>query len=538
MFAEETDAIYRLVGSIPGDRFGASVARAGDLDADGVDDLLVGSPRSSTGGLQTNGGVKVYSLASGVERFEIGGDSAFDQFGAAVAAAGDVNGDGIPDLLAASPGGDPSAGSVSVLSGVDGGVIQLMVGDSAGDAFGRSIAAAGDVDADGFPDWIVGAPDADIPAKSAGLARVFSGATGTVLFDLRGTAFIDRLGTAVAGAGDVDGDGHGDVMVGAPLADGGAFNGGEATVVSGASGVSLWSVWGTGPADQLGFWVAGVGDANGDGLSDVAVGAPGDDVGGVDAGSVSLLSGLSGVSIWTVAGDQVGAGLGPVSSVGDLDDDGLADVAMGAPHDSAGSVDGGAIWVRSGSTGAEIVRFAGPSPYGWLGVGLCGVGDVNGDGVADVAAGAPVHDDHVDLTSSAWVISGRALALSCDDHTLSLTTGGTRALSIDVGDAGANAPFALLGSMGGMAPGFPVAGVLLPLNPNDRYFMYTIANPNSPPLAGAYGVLDASGRAEASFALPAGLPASFVGVTVHHAFVAIGMGGPVGSQAVPITLIP
>lgn len=534
----ETDAIYQLAATVPGDRLGAAVASVGDLDGDGVGDLAVGAPGTGTTGLPAHGRVLCVSLATGVVIMETDGDSALDRFGTSIAAAGDANGDGTPDLLVGSPAGDPSAGSVNVVSGKDGVVLQVFVGGANGDRFGHAVAAAGDVDADGVQDWIVGAPDADVPVKSAGMARVISGASGATLFDLVGSAFLDRLGTAVAGAGDVDGDGRDDLWIGAPLADAGAMNGGEAILVSGASGAALWSAAGFGVADQVGYWLAGVGDADGDGLPDVAVGAPGDDSGGADAGRVSVLSGWNGAVVATIVGDHPGVGLGPVSGMGDVDGDSCADVAVSAPSSSTVSMEGGAVWICSGKSGAELARFSGTAPNGWLGVAIAGVGDANGDGVPDLVAGAPVHDDHPELFASAWVVSGRALSLTSDGHTLSLTAGGSRVLALDLGASGANAPFALLGSTGGMNPGVSLAGVIVPLNPADLYFAHTLSNPNAPPLAGSFGALNASGRADAVFSLPPGLSSAFVGITVHHAFIALGLRGPVASSAVSITLIP
>jgi hypothetical protein len=372
----------------PGDRFGVAIALVGDVTGDDVDDVLVGAPRAGVPGTLT-GRVSLRSGVDGAEWFSLEGAGPLDAFGTAVAGAGDLDGDGVPDLIIGSPAGTPPSGSVHVVSGAGGGLLLLLEGNVVGDRFGEAVAGVGDVDGDGVPDLAVGAPQADDLGHNGGRASVHAGQGGHERFALEGAAF-DHVGTAVAGAGDVDGDGHADVLVGAPLADGRAFNGGSAYLLSGRDGVELVAHHGAGVGDQFGHWLAGVGDVDGDGTPDLAFGIPGADAGALDAGAVEVRSGATGELLLFVAGLEEGGGLGVVASAGDVDRDGYVDLAVGAPT-AAGHA--GRVRVLSGATGQELLRQEGLRPWEWFGASLAGGSDLDGDGHPDLLAGAPGHDD-------------------------------------------------------------------------------------------------------------------------------------------------
>ncbi|MFG0316349.1 MAG: integrin alpha, partial [Planctomycetota bacterium JB042] len=315
--------VFRFDGA-PAERFGGATAAIGDVDGDGVPDLAVGAP-GADGAATAAGRVEVRSGATGLVRLELAGDSAFDRTGSAVAGPGDLDGDGVPDLVVGAPSGTPPAGTIEARSGSDGALLWSVVGAAAGDRFGATIAAVGDVDGDGIGDVVVGAPDHDGGGFGAGRGEVRSGATGAALWGIDGGAVLDRLGLAVAGVGDVDGDGTADVALGSPLADVGAFNGGAVLVRRGDTGAPLGAVAGAAVLDQFGFSVDGAGDLDGDGRADLAVGIPGHDGGGTDAGRVEVRRGLDGATLLAIDGFAAGETFGFVAGIGDVDADGVPD---------------------------------------------------------------------------------------------------------------------------------------------------------------------------------------------------------------------
>jgi len=218
-----------------------------------------------------------------------------DHLGRSLASVGDVNGDGRTDYIVGAYNAGPrdingaGAGAAFVYSGATGAVLYEKHGAAAGDQFGFSVAGAGDVDGDGRPDFVIGAHAAGF---GAGAAFVYSGATGALLYQKSGGAPGDLLGYSVGSAGDVNGDGRADFIVGANAADpGGRSAAGSAYVYSGATGGLLLRRDGAAAGDQLGISVAPAGDANGDGKFDVIVGAGGASPGGnLGAGSAYVLS--------------------------------------------------------------------------------------------------------------------------------------------------------------------------------------------------------------------------------------------------------
>jgi hypothetical protein len=325
-----------------------------------------------------------------LHRFD--GAAAQDQLGWSVRGAGDVDGDGFDDLIAGAYGDDTrgaNAGAVQVFSGRDGSLLYRIQGDAAGDRFGAFVAAAGDVDGDGFADLLVGAPRADANGVDSGLARVYSGRTGSVLHDLSGDAAGDQFGTGVAGLGDVDGDGHDDFAVGAPLEDDGGPDAGSVRVFSGRTGAVLRTLLGDGPGDRFGFSVAGPGDVDGDGFADVLVGAYLDDDSGFDSGSAKLFSGRTGAVLHTFLGDAVGDWFGrAVAAAGDVDRDGVGDLVVGAHLDDDNGTNSGSARVYSGATGAVLHSLVGNAAGEFFGYAVGGAGDVDGDGHDDLVVGA------------------------------------------------------------------------------------------------------------------------------------------------------
>ena len=330
--------LYNFDGDGERDYFGESVSGVGDLNGDGFDDFIVGAPdfigvnpTTSTGGT-----ARVFSGIDGSVLYNFSGDSAGDALGASVSDAGDVNGDGTPDLIVgAIQSGNP--GYARVLSGSDGTVLHNFTGDTPFDLFGDAVSGAGDVNGDGTPDLIVGAKDDDNNGSASGNVRVLSGSDGGVLYTLDGGEQFDFFGRTVSGVGDVNGDGFDDFIVGA--ANERNSSRGSASVFSGIDGRVLYNFEGDGPSDFFSSSISGAGDVNGDGTPDLIVGASGDNNNGPNSGSTRVFSGIDGSVLYNFDGDSERDRFGSsVSDVGDVNGDGIDDFIVGA---FAGGANGG-----------------------------------------------------------------------------------------------------------------------------------------------------------------------------------------------------
>jgi hypothetical protein len=438
--------LYTFNGEFAGDHFGESVSGAGDVNGDGVADLIVGA-RSRDNNGSGSGAARVFSGLNGSILYTFYGDSAGDQLGWSVSGAGDVNGDGYADLIAGAPlddnNFDDSSGSARVLSGLDGSILYTFHGEPENERFGESVSDAGDVNADGVGDFIVGNYSGS--SQRPGSARVFSGVDGSILYTFFGDGSIDQFGYSVGGAGDVNGDGHADLIVGAYRDDNNGDRPGSARVFSGVDGSLLYTFIGDSDDDFFGWSVDGAGDVNGDGRADLIVGASKDDNNGDRSGSVRVFSGLDGSILYTFNGDnelhalgssvsgagdvngdgvadliasghyvRVFSGLdgsilytfnggfssGDVSEAGDVNGDGYADLVAGTPFDQGGS----ALVVFSGLDGSILYTLYGTG--GYLGTSVSGAGDVNGDGYADLIGGAWADATNGPAAGAALVFSG------------------------------------------------------------------------------------------------------------------------------------
>ena len=471
------DANIRFDGQADFDRAGYSVAGAGDVNGDGRDDVIVGAQGAGNNGRAGSGSAYVLYGASmptnvdwaalGAGGFRIDGALANDLAGFSVAGAGDVNGDGRDDVIVGAPfagnNGRTASGSAYIVYGSNTptnldlaalGASGFRIDGAAANNFaGRSVAGAGDVNGDGRDDVVVGAEGADNNGRAnSGSAYVVYGSSSTPAapidlaalgsggFQIDGAAAIDEAGYSVAGAGDVNGDGRDDVIVGAPLADNnGRHSSGSAYIVYGsdtptnvdlfALGADGFRIDGAADLDFAGWSVAGAGDVNGDGRDDVIVGAPfAGNNGRTASGSAYIVYGsntptnldlaalgASGSRIdGAAAVDQVGYS---VAGAGDVNGDGRDDVIVGARiADHNGRANSGSAYVLYGASmptnvdlaalGAGDFRIDGALANDLAGFSVAGAGDVNGDGRDDVVVGAPEADNNGPSSGSAYLIMG------------------------------------------------------------------------------------------------------------------------------------
>jgi len=445
------------------DNVGNSVAGIGDVDGDGVPDVVLGALLNDDGA-QNAGGAWVIllnadgtaksaiELANGKNGIPSGSFAANDYVGYSLASAGDVDGDGVPDVLLSAhhnsdDGASYAGGAWVILLNADGtakSAIELANGKNGipsgsfaeNDVVGGSVASIGDVDGDGVPDVVLGAQSNDDGANNAGGAWV-------ILLNADGTAksaielangkngipsgsFLayDNVGYSVAGIGDVDGDGVPDLVLGAYYNDDGAYDAGGAWVIllnrngtaksaielaNGKNGIPSGSF---AESDAVGGSVASIGDVDGDGVPDVVLGAYYNDDGATDAGgawvillnadgtaksAIELANGKNGIPSGSfAASDYVGQSVG---SAGDVDGDGVPDVVLSASHNDDGATDAGGAWVillNTNGTAKSAIELANDKngfPAGSLYLngkafsGFTVVGDVNGDRLPDMVFG-------------------------------------------------------------------------------------------------------------------------------------------------------
>ncbi|MFN2114475.1 MAG: FG-GAP-like repeat-containing protein, partial [Anaerolineae bacterium] len=460
------NADRELVASEVYEMFGRSVATAGDVDGDGYSDVVVGAPQDD----QLSGGYgRVYlykGAAFGLQVshswLEVSTEYA-DHFGASVATAGDVNGDGYSDLVIGAPfadyGGYSSSGAAYVYLGgpdVPADTAQMTWGpsDEAAQA-GLGVSTAGDVNGDGYSDVLIGAPWFGVTPEETGAVFLMLGSSGGVLstptWSAKGDVARGWFGSGVATAGDVNGDGYGDILVGQQLGDRAYVWQGDADGLGpfGTTSNADWTGYGPSGTDY-GARVATAGDVNGDGYSDVIVGAPGLTQVETEEGAAFLYYGgpgeLADEPDWYRNIGQEGADLGfSVASAGDVNGDGYADVIAGAPGYDSGYPDEGMAMVYHGSAEGPIGsvsvlpiwRALGGQAGAAFGTSVASAGDVNGDGYSDVIVGAPEYDSGQSDEGAAFVWHGWSTGLQGDAGTVALANWSAQGDQADSGFGGA-----------------------------------------------------------------------------------------------------
>ncbi|KAA3604480.1 MAG: hypothetical protein DWQ01_21825 [Planctomycetota bacterium] len=522
---------------------GKAVAVAGDVDGDGFDDVLVGAFRAAPQGVAYAGAAYVHSGFDGALIYAYLGGTQAARLGSSVAGAGDVNGDGFADFLVgavtADPNGLASAGSVYLYSGLDGSLLFQFDGLAAGDNLGSAVAGVGDVNGDGLADVLLGANGAG--AQNGGAALVYSGATGQLLFQFDGEQPGDDFGSAVASAGDFQGDGIPDLLIGAWAADpNGLLSAGSAYVYSGADGQLLAQFDGASQGDKLGIAVAGAGDVNGDGISDFLLGASdADPNGNPSAGSVYVRSGTSGALLYQLDGVKEWMLFGSeVAAAGDINGDGFDDFWVSAPWaDPNNLANAGSVFLYSGASGQLWLRLDGEAVGDGLGNGLAGAANFNGDAYADWILGAAGADPGGLNTAGSAFLYAFEPFVEANPTSLSATQGGRIDFALDFPDGEAGHEYLMLASITGTGP-WDLYGIEVPLT-YDAVTQLMIQSP--PPLVHqSSGNLDSTGDGLAWLdAMPGDLSA-FAGGRFWVAAIAYEAGVAVhlSSVAVRIDILP
>jgi Ca2+-binding RTX toxin-like protein len=484
----------RIVGEASGDYSGFSVSVAGDVNGDGIDDLIVGARNNHSGGAEDGSAYVVFGssdrlaeidlgeIARGTGGFKILGDYNGTAGGSRVSNAGDINGDGLDDIILGVPNSHSSHGDTGAAYVIFGRSDYLapvrleeiaegqggfrIIGARNLDFAGASVSSAGDFNGDGIGDVILGAfqfdsqfplegTDVNVTATNAGAAFiVFGSSDERATIDLRdlvsesnGIVLASetpsaRAARSVSRAGDINGDGLDDVIVsvrnsGSP--DGGAFV--VFGTVAPTSGASLEEIAAgekgsriiPEPSNGAESDVSFAGDVNGDGIDDLIVGAYRSDANGTDSGvayvvfgsregfpsSVDLSDVASGTGGFKIIGEYSGDQAGiSVAAAGDINGDGIDDLIIGANRNNAGGASAGAAYIVLGSTifdatidlhdiagGSGGFKLLGTGLAGRLGESVSSAGDFDGDGIDDVIIGAP------GLRTNGTVKSGGAFIL-------------------------------------------------------------------------------------------------------------------------------
>ena len=374
-FVEDVRIIREWRGESANDQFGWIARGIGDVDGDGVPDFVTSAPTKNSGGEQS-GRVYVYSTKTGKLLWSVDGKPN-EQLGTGLESAGDTDGDGVQDVIASAPGSD----SAYVYSGRDGHVLLTLHGEAHGDNFGNHVASVGDIDHDGHADVIVGAPSNKALGDDTGRAYVYSGKDGHLLLTLTGEHAGDQFGSAVTGYSDAS---HRFLVVGAPNA--GSRKAGRVYVYDDLSQKPKFTFDADASGSKLGYmFLAVLGDVDGDGVPDIYASDWSNSARGPSTGRIYVYSGKSGKRLYALTGETAGEGFGTTHAVaGDVDGDGRADLIVGSWQYAGAAISGGRAYLFSGRDARLLRTYTCRTPGDTFGFDAVALGDVDGDGDSDL----------------------------------------------------------------------------------------------------------------------------------------------------------
>ena len=385
-FVEAVNIVHEWDGEAAGDQFGWIARFIGDVDQDGVEDFVTSAPTKNVHG-ENAGRVYVYSGRTGSLIWSVDGAPA-DQLGTGLEAAGDTDGDGIPDVVA----GAPDIDTVYVYSGRDGHVLLTLHGESKGDRFGNNVSSAGDADTDGFADIAVGAPANSAGGKEAGRVYLYSGKDGHLLQTLTGERAGDGFGSTVAGYADRRSR---FLVVGAPAA--GPRKTGRVYVYRNGAARPKFTFDADPSGAALGYmFVSVLGDVDGDGIPDIFASDWSDGGKGPGTGKVYVYSGRTGARIYVLSGQTAGEGFGTThSTAGDVNGDGRADLIVGSWQYSGAAQGGGRAYLYDGRSGALLRTYTCRVPGDTFGFDAVGARPSAGQAQLLITSGwSGVHGHH------------------------------------------------------------------------------------------------------------------------------------------------
>lgn len=428
-----------FLGTSVDDWTGWSVSAAGDMNNDGQDDLLIGAygaGNDASGAVYLVTGPYAGAIDLATATVKWVAESEDDWAGYSVAGGHDLSGDGYPDAAIGARYDDAtgnSAGAVYIVRADAQGTVELVeawakvYAEAEYDSAGFSVASPGDVGGDGIPDLLVGSPESSANGNASGMVHLVHGPLAgdvqlsAAVYRLVGERISDKLGCAVAGGGDLDGDGQNDILVASCFSDRNGNDAGAAfqfsthedidRLVADADGAMVGQL----PGDQLGSSLAS-GDLNNDGLSDAIVGAPLHDAGAEDAGAVYIATGPATIDMNLPVGKLTGLSVGDragtsVASSIDLDSDGFDDVIIGAPGSDLAGEDAGEAYVVFGPVlgimplSEADVHFVGEDAFDFAGQSVSAAGDPDGDGLPDLLIGAPFRDGLAPSSGTAYLFT-------------------------------------------------------------------------------------------------------------------------------------